>query len=207
MPPRKRGRKPAVSKLEPADQIKTDPEPEPVDQVEPDPEPIVEEPKVDLNTAETNEMEEEEIEEEEVEYEEVEEEVEYEEVEEELVDEEEEEEETEEEQEEVRQIKEVEDTDEQNGQSEIEEKIHAELLAKPPQGSEVYLGGIPTDATEEELKGFCEACGEVVEVSLTIVLVASMCLFQNFGSCQLLLVFTCDDNNSGFFVSFAQILS
>jgi heterogeneous nuclear ribonucleoprotein R len=173
MPPRKRGRKPAVSKPEPADQVKTDPEPEPVDQVE---------PKVDLNTTENNEMEEEEVEEE-VEYEEVEEEVEYEEVEEEEELVEEEEEEIEEEQEEERETNEGKSTSEQkeaNRESENEKKIHAELLAKPPQGSEVYLGGIPTDATEEEVKGFCEACGEVAEVSYITLLVTSMYLFRNW---------------------------
>lgn len=191
MPPRKRGRKPAVSKPEPADQVKTDPEPEPVDQVEPEPEPIEEEPKVDLNTIENNDMEEE-MEEEEVEYEEIEEEVEYEEVEEE--EEEEEEEVIEEEQEEETETKEGRDTNEQKEakvESENEEKIHAELLSKPPQGSEVYIGGIPTNATEEELKGFCEASGEVVEVCFIIWFVITFVrLFQNFGYCQLWLVYT-----------------
>lgn len=43
---------------------------------------------------------------------------------------------------------------------------HAELLALPPHGSEVYLGGISSDETEEDLKCFCESIGEVVEVRL-----------------------------------------
>lgn len=47
---------------------------------------------------------------------------------------------------------------------EEEEKKHAELLALPPHGSEVYLGGVPYDASEEELRGFCESIGEVTEV-------------------------------------------
>ncbi|KAD7480095.1 hypothetical protein E3N88_03231 [Mikania micrantha] len=44
---------------------------------------------------------------------------------------------------------------------EYEEKKHEELLALPPHGSEVYLGGIPLDATEDDLKEFCESIGEV----------------------------------------------
>ncbi|KAI8013476.1 Heterogeneous nuclear ribonucleoprotein Q [Camellia lanceoleosa] len=45
-------------------------------------------------------------------------------------------------------------------------KKHAELLALPPHGSEVYLGGIPQDASEEDLRNFCESVGEVVEVRI-----------------------------------------
>lgn len=92
----------------------------------------------------------EEILEEEVEYEEVEEEEEIEEIEEEIEVEEEEEE-------------------EENAaatEEEEERKRHRELLALPPHGSEVYLGGIPTDASEGDLKGFCESIGEVTEVTL-----------------------------------------
>ncbi|XP_068654877.1 heterogeneous nuclear ribonucleoprotein Q-like [Aristolochia californica] len=47
-----------------------------------------------------------------------------------------------------------------------EHQEHAELLALPPHGSEVYLGGIPHDVTEEDLKGFCESIGEVTEVRI-----------------------------------------
>ncbi|KAJ0985539.1 hypothetical protein J5N97_003895 [Dioscorea zingiberensis] len=43
---------------------------------------------------------------------------------------------------------------------------HAELLALPPHGSEVYVGGIPHDTSEEGLKSFCESVGEVTEVRL-----------------------------------------
>ncbi|CAL9766579.1 unnamed protein product [Musa acuminata subsp. burmannicoides] len=101
----------------------------------------------------------EEMMEEEVEYEEVEEEVEEEE--EEVVEEEIEEELEEEEQE----------TDVANGSNagdaaggdasmvegekdDDESKKHAELLALPPHGSEIYVGGIPHDASEEELRSF-----------------------------------------------------
>lgn len=52
------------------------------------------------------------------------------------------------------------------GTDENEKKKHAELLALPPHGSEVYLGGIPQDASEEDLKGFCESIGEVTEVRI-----------------------------------------
>ncbi|KAM7522594.1 hypothetical protein LguiA_012496 [Lonicera macranthoides] len=94
----------------------------------------------------------EEVEEEEVEYEEVEEEVEVEEIEEE---EEEEVEEIEEEEEEADTVKNKE-----------EKEAHAKLLALPPHGSEVYIGGIPQDSSEEDLKGFCKSVGEVVEVRI-----------------------------------------
>ncbi|THU44682.1 hypothetical protein C4D60_Mb02t09930 [Musa balbisiana] len=111
----------------------------------------------------------EEMMEEEVEYEEVEEEVEEEE--EEVVEEEIEEELEEEEQE----------TDVANGSNagdaaggdasmvegekdDDESKKHAELLALPPHGSEIYVGGIPHDASEEELRSFCVPIGEVTEV-------------------------------------------
>ncbi|RZR85059.1 hypothetical protein BHM03_00011994, partial [Ensete ventricosum] len=112
----------------------------------------------------------EEMMEEEIEYEEVEEEVEEEE--EEVVEEEIEEELEEEEQE----------TDVANGSNagdaaggdasmvegekdDDESKKHSELLALPPHGSEIYVGGIPHDASEEELRSFCEPIGEVTEVS------------------------------------------
>ncbi|KAK8513341.1 hypothetical protein V6N13_002090 [Hibiscus sabdariffa] len=43
---------------------------------------------------------------------------------------------------------------------------HAELLARPPHGSEVYIGGIPHDVSQEDLKGLCESVGEVAEVRI-----------------------------------------
>ncbi|KAK0585884.1 hypothetical protein LWI29_035688 [Acer saccharum] len=51
-------------------------------------------------------------------------------------------------------------------EKEDEKKKHAELLALPPHGSEVYLGGIPHDASEDDLRGFCESIGEVMEVRI-----------------------------------------
>uniref|UniRef100_A0A6N2LG74 RRM domain-containing protein n=1 Tax=Salix viminalis TaxID=40686 RepID=A0A6N2LG74_SALVM len=51
-----------------------------------------------------------------------------------------------------------------DGAEEIdEERKHAELLALPPHGTEVYLGGIPPDASEEDLKELCEYTGAVTE--------------------------------------------
>ncbi|KAH8485327.1 hypothetical protein H0E87_026936 [Populus deltoides] len=98
--------------------------------------------------------------EEEVEYEEVEEEEEVEEIEEEVEEEVEEEE-----------IEEAADEADlkkgSDGEEEIDEqRKHAELLALPPHGSEVYLGGIPPDASEGDLKEFCESIGEVTEVRI-----------------------------------------
>lgn len=54
--------------------------------------------------------------------------------------------------------------DEQDEKDEDELKEHAELLALPPHGSEVFVGGIPYDASEGDLKNFCQSAGEVSEV-------------------------------------------
>ncbi|QCD98068.1 heterogeneous nuclear ribonucleoprotein R [Vigna unguiculata] len=98
------------------------------------------------------------MEEEEVEYEEVEEEEEVE------VEEEEEEEEEGEEEEEIKPS----DVEDETGveDTEDEKKKHAELLALPPHGSEVYIGGIPPKVSEEDLNGFCQSVGEVSEVRI-----------------------------------------
>ncbi|KAI3519912.1 hypothetical protein L1887_09132 [Cichorium endivia] len=124
--------------------------------------------KVEKQSSETEEQVdfEEEAVEEEVEYEEVEEEVEEEEEEEEVEEVEESEEEEEEEEEE-----EADGEDGPKGQDvEMEnaddEQKHAQLLALPPYGSEVYLGGIPLDASEDDIKNFCESIGEVTEVRI-----------------------------------------
>ncbi|KAL4309732.1 hypothetical protein GQ457_01G038600 [Hibiscus cannabinus] len=95
----------------------------------------------------------------------MEEEVEYEEVE----VEEEEEEEEEEIEEEVEEEVEEEDQDGENADGELDEeekRARAELLARPPHGSEVYIGGIPHDVSQDDLKGFCESVGEVTEVRI-----------------------------------------
>uniref|UniRef100_A0A2N9IT18 RRM domain-containing protein n=1 Tax=Fagus sylvatica TaxID=28930 RepID=A0A2N9IT18_FAGSY len=110
--------------------------------------PVESDEKVDLD--EDNDPEE--AMDEEVEYEEVEEEEEVEEIEEEVEEEEEEEDEDPEE--------------EEKAEDEEEKKKHAELLALPPHGSEVYIGGIPHDALEEDLELFCGSIGEVTEVRI-----------------------------------------
>jgi len=105
----------------------------------------------------------EEDEEEEVEYEEIEEEVEYEEV------EEEEEEEEEEEKSEVAcegDAKHDSKMVDVYQKDEDEKEKHAELLALPPHGSEVYVGGISSDISSEDLKNLFESVGEVVEVRI-----------------------------------------
>lgn len=105
------------------------------------------------------------MEEEEVEYEEVEEEVEEEDEEEEI-----EEEEEEEEVDDEHETKNANSNDnnmkidEPDDRDEDEIKKHNELLALPPHGSEIYLGGIPLDATEEDIKTFCEEAGEIHEI-------------------------------------------
>lgn len=43
---------------------------------------------------------------------------------------------------------------------------HAELLALPPHGSEVFVGGLPRDVTDEDLRDLCESFGEIYEVRL-----------------------------------------
>ncbi|KAL7133584.1 hypothetical protein ABFS83_12G150800 [Erythranthe nasuta] len=107
--------------------------------------------------------------EEEVEYEEVEEEVEEEEEEEEEeVEEEVEEEEDEEENDSHRHDarrnpSRDDDMENEEGREDLDKK-HSELLALPPHGSEVYLGGISHDTSEDDLKRFCESIGEVTEV-------------------------------------------
>ncbi|RAL48747.1 unnamed protein product [Cuscuta campestris] len=48
--------------------------------------------------------------------------------------------------------------------SEDEKKKFAELLNLPPQGSEVFIGGLSKDITEEDLKDLCEPIGDIVEI-------------------------------------------
>ncbi|KAK3140181.1 hypothetical protein QOZ80_5AG0397190 [Eleusine coracana subsp. coracana] len=52
-------------------------------------------------------------------------------------------------------------------EDEEERKKWDELLALPPHGSEVFIGGLPRDITEEDLRELCEAFGEIYEVRLT----------------------------------------
>ncbi|GAB2267882.1 Heteroproteinous nuclear ribonucleoprotein Q [Dionaea muscipula] len=43
---------------------------------------------------------------------------------------------------------------------------HAELLSLPPYGSEVFIGGLSKEATEEDLRELCEPIGEIHEIRL-----------------------------------------
>ncbi|CAO2181878.1 unnamed protein product [Urochloa humidicola] len=38
-----------------------------------------------------------------------------------------------------------------------------ELLALPPHGSEFFIGGLPRDITEEDLRELCDPLGEIYE--------------------------------------------
>ncbi|CAL9769893.1 unnamed protein product, partial [Musa acuminata subsp. burmannicoides] len=40
----------------------------------------------------------------------------------------------------------------------------AKLLALPPHGSEVFIGGLPRDASEEDLRELAEPFGDIYEV-------------------------------------------
>lgn len=111
-----------------------------------------------------------EVDEEEVEYEEIEEEVEYEEV------EEDEEEEEEENSEVACELDAKHDSKMVDQKDEEEKEKHAELLALPPHGSEVYVGGISSDTSSEDIKKLFESVGEVVEVSTTYFLWLSFCI-------------------------------
>lgn len=51
-----------------------------------------------------------------------------------------------------------------NSLTEEGKKEHAEILALPPHGSEVFIGGIPRDVSEEDLRDLCEPLGEIHEV-------------------------------------------
>lgn len=52
-----------------------------------------------------------------------------------------------------------------DGPEDQEEKMKwDELLALPPQGSEVFVGGLPRDTTEGDLRELCEPVGEIFEV-------------------------------------------
>nr|XP_016448228.1 PREDICTED: heterogeneous nuclear ribonucleoprotein R [Nicotiana tabacum] len=131
---------------------------------------IKSEPEKPIETEEQVDFEGDNEEDEEIEYEEVEEEVEMEEVEEEEGVEEEEEEEEEEENEsdgagEAKGSKDVKMKVDTNAEEDVEEK-HAKLLALPPHGSEVYIGGITQDVSEADVRDFCETIGEVTEVRI-----------------------------------------
>ena len=47
-----------------------------------------------------------------------------------------------------------------------EECNDEELLARPPHGTEVFVGNLPRNITKEDLTSLCEQHGEVFEVSV-----------------------------------------
>ncbi|KAK1425286.1 hypothetical protein QVD17_20636 [Tagetes erecta] len=48
----------------------------------------------------------------------------------------------------------------------VNDEKFAELLAIPPHGSEIFIGGLPRDVVEEDLSELCEQFGDIVEVRL-----------------------------------------
>ena len=49
---------------------------------------------------------------------------------------------------------------------EEEKEKHAQLLSLPPHGSEVFIGGLPRECTEEDLRDLCDGIGEILEVRI-----------------------------------------
>lgn len=57
--------------------------------------------------------------------------------------------------------------DQSSDKQENEEDITAaHLLSLPPHGSEIFIGSLPRDASEEDLRGLCEPFGEIHEIRL-----------------------------------------
>ncbi|KAK9713608.1 hypothetical protein RND81_06G039200 [Saponaria officinalis] len=50
--------------------------------------------------------------------------------------------------------------------SDEDKEKHAELLSLPPFGSEVFIGGLPKDVTEEDLTDLCDPIGDIFEARL-----------------------------------------
>lgn len=49
-----------------------------------------------------------------------------------------------------------------------EKEKHDELLALPPHGSEVFIGGLPRDTCEDDLRDLCEPMGDIHEVRVLL---------------------------------------
>ncbi|KAE9463153.1 hypothetical protein C3L33_04938, partial [Rhododendron williamsianum] len=47
-----------------------------------------------------------------------------------------------------------------------DEKKRSELLALPPYGSEIFIGGLPRDVSNDDLRDLCEPFGDIFEVRL-----------------------------------------
>ncbi|XP_024932064.1 heterogeneous nuclear ribonucleoprotein Q [Ziziphus jujuba] len=59
--------------------------------------------------------------------------------------------------------------DEEKPAASIDEDVkeqHAQLLALPPHGSEVFIGGLPRDISEEDLRDLCDAIGDILEIRI-----------------------------------------
>ncbi|XP_051145693.1 heterogeneous nuclear ribonucleoprotein Q isoform X2 [Andrographis paniculata] len=63
-------------------------------------------------------------------------------------------------------IGDIEDEENPSPIDEVERKKRDELLGLPPHGSEVFIGGLPRDVSEEDLRELCEPFGEVFEVRI-----------------------------------------
>nr|ABD32695.2 RNA-binding region RNP-1 (RNA recognition motif); Calcium-binding EF-hand [Medicago truncatula] len=49
---------------------------------------------------------------------------------------------------------------------EEEREKHDELLSRPPHGSEVFIGGLPRDTSDDDVRELCEPMGDIVEIKL-----------------------------------------
>lgn len=52
----------------------------------------------------------------------------------------------------------------EDDKEEKEGEKSGELLKRPPHGSEVFVGGITRDTTDEDLRTLCSCCGDIYEV-------------------------------------------
>lgn len=50
--------------------------------------------------------------------------------------------------------------------NEEDKETHSHLLSLPPHGSEIFIGGLPKDAVEDDLRELCEPLGEIYEIRL-----------------------------------------
>ncbi|KAJ8900593.1 hypothetical protein K2173_025370 [Erythroxylum novogranatense] len=50
--------------------------------------------------------------------------------------------------------------------SEEEKEKHVQLLSLPPHGSEVFIGGLPKNTSEDDLRDLCEPIGEIFEIRI-----------------------------------------
>eukprot|EP01018_Ginkgo_biloba_P013295 Gb_21901 [translate_table: standard] len=50
--------------------------------------------------------------------------------------------------------------------SEKDKNKNSDLLSHPPHGSEIFIGGVPREATEEDLRSLCETYGDIYEIRL-----------------------------------------